>query len=164
MGIETVIIAGAVLGAAGSIMGGNAKKQAAEDTATYQVDEAKAQAKKIRDLARQQRGEATASYAASGVDVGEGTPLLTDAEITRRSEEDALMTILGAKRQAGIIKREGKAQQTAGYYQAAGSVLGAAGGIGGGGWQRAAGAGGGLSSSATMGTQMTDLGASGVYA
>lgn len=164
MGIETVILLGAAaLGAAGSTMRGNAGRAAADSEAQSVNAEARLQARQIRRLAKEYRGAATAGYASSGIDVSEGTPLIAEREITQRSEEDALFTILGANKRAGALRRQGKAQQTAGNLEAGGSILGAAGSYAGGGWQKAAGAsagsafsrGSGLRSSVITGTQLT---------
>jgi hypothetical protein len=146
-------------------MRGNAQREAAETGAQGVNADARLQARQIRRLAREYRGAATAGYAASGIDVSGGTPLVAEHEITQRSEEDALFTILGAKNRATSLRRQGKAAQTAGNLEAASTILGAAGSYGSGGWQKAAGgaygagsafnSSGGLKSSVITGTQLT---------
>lgn len=164
MGLDPVswgLIIGAAVSATGSVMKGNAAKSAATEEGNQVQAEARLQARQIRRLAREQRGAADAAYAGAGVDISEGTPLIAEHEITQRSEEDALFTILGAKNRAASLRKQGKAAQKAGYIEAAGTILGAAGSMGGGGWQKAAGGGsafngsGGLSGSVVTGSRIT---------
>lgn len=140
MGVETVLmIAGAAFSAYSAIQQGDQQAEWAD----YQAKQAEAdaaaersaaviQAEKIRKLARAQAGESTAALAGSGVDVGEGTAVNINQDIYRRAEEDAVMTIFGgidrAKRgeaQAQDDRIRGEQAQTAGYLNAAGSVLSA---------------------------------------
>lgn len=105
-------------------------------------------AENIRKLGDRQRSAARASMAASGVDVGGiGTPLLIDSDIAAGAEHDAFMTLLGAddaSRRAGQQARglqiQGRRAQTAGYTQAATSLLSTAGSMGmSGGWSMSGG-------------------------
>lgn len=120
-----VAAGGALLGAAGSIMSGKAKKRAAYDEASQVALEAKVRAMNIRKLAAQTRSAARAGYAASGVVVDEGSALLADASITRESEFDAFYTILSGETRAQALRRQGQAEQTAGWLGAGATVLGA---------------------------------------
>jgi hypothetical protein len=97
-----------------------------------QADAAMAQAEKIRKAGRAQAGAANAAMAASGVAIGEGTPLRINEAIYQDSESDAYSTLLtGTRRQrsseeqAGIMESEGKAAKTGGYLSATASVLSA---------------------------------------
>lgn len=144
--------AGSVLGAGASIMQGQQQKQQAEVSAelerrrgAQEQDAAVAQAEKIRKAARQQQASATASLAASGVSVGEGTAVRIGNEILRTGEEDAYQTILSGRRtqsssvqQAGLISTAGRNAATAGVIGAGTSLLSGAGGIARAGWRTAA--------------------------
>lgn len=143
--------AAAVVGAYSSIESGRQQKgmyerqaQAASNDAAYKKDAAKAQAEKIRRLGAAQKGEAKAALAASGVAVGEGTPLELQKNITKNSEEDALSAILGGKRssdaaieESSMLMQAGANAESSGYMGAASSVLGAAGTVAGG-WKSVA--------------------------
>jgi len=134
--------AAAVVGAYSSIESGRQQKgmyerqaQAASNDAAYKKDAAKAQAEKIRRLGAAQKGEAKAALAASGVAVGEGTPLELQKNITKNSEEDALSAILGGKRasdvaldESAMLMTAGANAQSSGNLSAAGTMLSAASG------------------------------------
>lgn len=97
MGVETMMMVAAAVGAAGTIYNGMQQAEAAdnqaqiaENNAAYEADANKQHAEKIRRMAKAQRGEANAALAASGVKLGEGTALEVQKDITKRSEEDAL--------------------------------------------------------------------------
>lgn len=136
-----LIIAGAgtALSAGGQQAAGEAAKHAADEEAVGTLAEAKLQAIKIRKLAREYRGAARADYAASGVVVDEGSPLIAEREIVQRSEEDALFTLSGGERRARAIRAQGKAYKQAAALGAAGTALSFGGQMMGGGWQRYAG-------------------------
>lgn len=111
----------------------NAEKSAAE-----------VHADKIRKMARIQAGEANASLAGSGVEVGEGTAMNINKDIYANAEEDAVATIFGGvdRSKRGINQAagyrasgeqaqiSGNAAARAGTLNAASSVLGAAGSYG----------------------------------
>lgn len=104
--------------------------QQAVNQAAYQKDSAKAQAEKIRRLGAQQKSEARAALAASGVKVGEGTALEVEKEITKNSEEDALSAIISGKRsatasedEADLFMKAGSNARTNANYASAGTVL-----------------------------------------
>lgn len=109
--------------------------QQASNDAAYKKDAAKAHAEKIRRMGEAQKGEAKASLAASGVDVGEGTALEVQKSITRNSEEDALSALLGGKRgadaaeaESSMLMRAGSNAKRSGNLSAAGTMLSAASG------------------------------------
>lgn len=88
------------------------------------------QADRIRRLARNQNSEANAALAASGVEVGTGTALNINEEITKNAEEDAALTVFNGRNQASRLNTEasnyklaGSQAKSAGYSQAIGSVL-----------------------------------------
>jgi hypothetical protein len=139
MGVETMMIAAMVASAAGSIYTGVQASQAADDNAelsrrqgAQEKDAAVAQAEKIRKAARAQAGAANASLAASGVAIGDGTPVRINEQIYKDSEDDAYSTLLtGTRRQnsandqAGIMNSQGNAAMVGGLINAGTSVLSA---------------------------------------
>ncbi|MFM9434610.1 hypothetical protein ACFDR9_001670 [Janthinobacterium sp. CG_23.3] len=145
MGIETAAllayaaVASATVGAGAAIYSGVQQRQAADDNAelarrqgVQEKDAAVAQAEKIRKAARAQAGAANAALAASGVSIGEGTPVRINEEIYRDSESDAYSTLLtGSRRQrtnndqAGILTNQGNAAMTSGVINAGASLLSA---------------------------------------
>lgn len=72
-------------------------KQSQLNAATAKADSL-SQAEKIRRAGRYQVGETKAQLAASGVKLGEGTPLELEKDITAKAEEDAFATILTGDR------------------------------------------------------------------
>lgn len=120
--------------ALGSISQGRAQQKAANEQAqqvlnegAYRADAAKQQAEKIRKAGAAQKGEARASLAASGVKLGDGTPLEVDREITQNSEEDALSMMLSADRAKSAAQQEAKMLTKAGSNSMTSSVLAAGG-------------------------------------
>lgn len=122
MGNYAGLIAAGV-SAGSSIMGGQAAKKAGNASGDAEIAASVDEARKIRKLAKQTRSQATAAYAASGVDVSEGTPLIAERDITQQSEEDALNTILGGQRRARALRKGGQVGQRAGYLEAATTAL-----------------------------------------
>lgn len=121
----------------------NAQAQQTLNDAAYRADAAKAQAEKIRRAGRAQVGEANAALAASGVKLGEGTPLEVQKSITQNSEEDALSSILSGKRsttaaqqEAQLLGKAGDNAVTNSQYGAASTVLQAGGTYSRGGWAK----------------------------
>ncbi|MGH8387635.1 MAG: hypothetical protein ACRESJ_19465 [Pseudomonas sp.] len=112
----------------------NLNAEAQSDQAKLDADTAASaavvQADRIRRLARNQVSEANASLAASGVEVGAGTALNINEEITGNAEEDAALTIFNGRNQASRLntdasnyKLAGSQAKAAGYSQAIGTVL-----------------------------------------
>ncbi len=132
-----VALAAAAASAAAAVYQGNVQKKTAEVNAELQrregeqqKDAAMAQAEKIRKAAQAQQGQANAALAASGVAIGEGTPLRINEQIAHDSESDAYSVLLTGKRQqqaandqAGLLQYQGKAAQTGGYINAGASLL-----------------------------------------
>jgi hypothetical protein len=108
----------------------------AEADAAAERSAAEVHAEKIRKMARTQAGEANASLAGSGVEVGEGTAMNINKDIYANAEEDAVMTIFGGadraargNAEAAGYRIKGRQAQQAGYLNAASTILGAAGSI-----------------------------------
>ncbi|MEJ2895810.1 hypothetical protein RVU96_16775 [Bordetella avium] len=141
MGIETIALSAlagsTVIGGLSSISQGRQEDQyqremarQEQEQAAQERDAAVAQAEKIRRAGRQQSAAADAAFAASGVAIGEGTPVLINEQITRDSEEDAYMSILTGERrgraldtQAALRRQAGSNARSAGIAGAFGSVL-----------------------------------------
>ena len=77
-----------------------------------------------------QVGQANAAFAGAGVKVGEGSAREVERQINQDVEHDAFQTILegdrrslGLKTQATMARIDGSMKQTAGYVNAAGSLL-----------------------------------------
>lgn len=137
---------GAILSAFSSVLGNNASKRAGAESARGELQEAESTAKMIRKRTKENRSSAVAALAASGVDIGDGTSLIIDSEITQRGEEDALAALLTGKRRAKAAKYGGQVQGQQYLLQGAGSLANA--------WIKNSGNGGGSSyqprSSATV--------------
>lgn len=111
-GAEIALYALVAAGTAATIVSQQQQAKSQEKWANYQADQAQADANaaagaanvradRIRRAARYQQAEAQAGYAASGVDVGEGTPVKIDAKIAGNAEHDAMLTILDGQTQQG---------------------------------------------------------------
>lgn len=132
---------GGVMQAKGQMDAGRAQQQTANFNADQDEIEAaqtrqayREQAEKIRRIGRAQASEARAAYAASGVSIGSGTPVLINEQIQNDTESDAYNTILTGNRradaleaQAAISRRTGSSMATAGQRGATGSLLSTAG-------------------------------------
>lgn len=136
-GIEIAMMIGAAASTTATLYNADTQKNNAEANAELtaragrqEQDNALAQAEKIRRAGRAAAAQANAAMAASGVAIGEGTPLRINEAIYMDSESDAYSTLLtGTRRsrysdeQAGLLMNEGKAAQTGGYISAGGSLL-----------------------------------------
>ena len=98
-----------------------------------QAEREKAAAERNAQIAAQkrkrERGRATVAFAASGVDISQGSPLIVEAEDDYQSEiNEATIRAQGAdtawrsRSQAAIEVAKGGAAVTAGYGRAAGSI------------------------------------------
>jgi hypothetical protein len=103
----------------------DAQAQQARNDAAYKADAYKQQAEKIRKAGKAQQGAANAALAASGVKLGEGTPLEIKKTIIRDSEEDALSALLSGKRAVSSAEAEAKMLEQAGDNAVTSSILGA---------------------------------------
>lgn len=147
-GLEIFAIASTAFSAVSSIQQGQQQQkyadyQAAQANADAQAEReaGQVQAKQVRKAGKYQQAEATAALAASGVEVGAGTPLKIDQQIGRNVEADALNTILygtrtGARldQQAQGLRASGSNAAAAGVRSAFGSVLSAGSSYYGKGW------------------------------
>lgn len=132
-----VMMASAVVGVASTLYSADTAENTADANAELarrgaenEKDAAAAQAEKIRKAGRAAAGRANAAMAASGVAIGEGTPVRINEQIYRDSEDDAYSTLLTgtrrgryAEEQAGMLESEGKAAKTGGYLSATASLL-----------------------------------------
>jgi hypothetical protein len=109
-----------------------AKHNAAQAQADANAEQSAAEvhADKIRKAGRIKASEATAQLAGSGVDVGEGSAVRINEDITAGAEEDAVMTVFGGKdraarlnSQAAMDKWSASNYSKAGTINAASSVL-----------------------------------------
>lgn len=128
-----VAIGGTVLSMVGQQQQGKAQQKAynaqAQQTlneGAYRADAAKQQAEKFRKAGKAQAGEARAQLAASGVKLGEGTPLEIDKEITQNAEEDALSALIGGKRATSAAQEEARLLGKAGGNAVSNAGMGAA--------------------------------------
>lgn len=122
-------------GEVASNMGQYQRDQAAAD-AEAQRGAAQVEADRIRKQAKQQRSEAVAALAASGVDVNSGTAVKIDQDITKNSEEDAYLTLVNGNYRAARLNAQGRGAymqgqqgRMAGYINATSSLLQGAGNV-----------------------------------
>lgn len=134
MGIETALIASAVVGAGSALYSGYTqhqmgKAQEAQSNADAAAAEAngRLEAEKIRKQAAAVKSSAQAAAAENGLNVNDGVSTVINDQITRDSEEDAWLSILGAKDRGTRLRADGKAAAQAGRNAAVGSVLQAGG-------------------------------------
>lgn len=145
----TLMVIATGISAGSSIMQGQQAKQMADKQAEqatlegmYRMDAAKSQAEKIRKAGKFQQGEAKASLAASGVKLGDGTPLEIQRTITQNVEQDALTAILNGQRaqssantEAELLHQSGRNAQMNGVLNAGSTVLSAGADYKRGGWK-----------------------------
>lgn len=132
-------LVGTILSAASKVQEGRNNKawanyQAEQLAADQAANEgaARVHANNIISLGDRQRSAARAAAAASGVDVGEGSPVLIDQTIGQNAQHDAFMTLLDAQNagrrslaeQQGL-RIQGNQSQQAGYIGAGTSLLSA---------------------------------------
>lgn len=123
--------------------GENAKETAdynarvAENAARDASERGAIAAAEQRAKARQMMARQNAAMSAGGVDASTGTPLDLQTETAGIGELDALRIVNNAQRQAagyqaqaGLEQLRGNAARTAGYFGAAGSILGGVGSVG----------------------------------
>lgn len=139
----TTIIMGvsALIGAFSAYQQGETQKDFAEyEAAQGQADAnaeagmARVEAERIRKARAFAIGEANAGMAAAGIDVGSGTALNINRDITKRSEEDAYLTLFGGEdrkkrgqAEATLAKARGKSASNAGKLGAGQALLSGAG-------------------------------------
>lgn len=92
----------------------NLKFQAAQSEADARAaqGEAEVEAMRIRKSAKAQRAQATAAAAAAGIDVNSPTAVRINEGITKNSEEDALLTIMGGKDRSARLNQQAQADRT----------------------------------------------------
>lgn len=122
-----IAAAGAVYGGYTAYQSGKAQEaQSAADAAATAAN-GRLEAERIRKQAKAQKSAAMAALAQNGVDVGEGSALVINDQITQDSEQDAWMSILGGQRNAARINADGKAAALRGRNALTGSLISAAG-------------------------------------
>lgn len=122
----TLLMASTAVAAGGQLMAAHDQAQAAEDQAAQVRAAGKFDAHRIRRQAQADRGAAVAAMAGSGVEIGQGSALETERQILTIGEEDAMMTLLGARQQGQALERQASQQRTAGWINATSTVLGGA--------------------------------------
>ena len=120
----------------GSIQQGQSQAKIARENARRLREKlaAKRRADALKLTRDRERRRATTAYASSGVEIGEGSPLIVEAEDDYRSEVDQATIIATGEEarrarlsQAAVANAQGIAAQNASYGQAAGqgaSLLG----------------------------------------
>jgi hypothetical protein len=113
-------IAGAVIGAGVAIHGQEVQKNQLEANAAHDAEQAAAdaaaqkgaaqvEAERIRKAAKQQRAQAVAAAAASGVDVNSPTAVKIDETVNKNAETDAALTLYNGADTAARINQQGQA-------------------------------------------------------
>ena len=134
--VPFIMAAGAVMSAVGAIQQGKAAKNAANYNAAIATNDARiaelqaqAEESRHRRMARKAIGGIRAAYGASGVTL-EGTPTDVLYESVANAESDALnirygglLRSQGFMNTAQLDRMQGKNAQTAGYMNAASSLL-----------------------------------------
>lgn len=105
-----------------SLLGGQADKKAGKATAALEISQSQQTARNIRRRAKEAQGAASADYAASGVDVGQGSPIEAERQIAFESEYDALNALLTGQRRAKAAKAGGALSSQASAFDAAGHL------------------------------------------
>lgn len=117
----------------GQIQQGAAQKRAANEQA--QRDEIQAEresvaatqeAKRIRAAGDRTAGAARAQLAASGIDVGSGSAININEDITGNAESDAMNTLLTGSRRAESLRFTAQQTRTAGANAQKASIISAA--------------------------------------
>jgi hypothetical protein len=102
----------------------NAEARQQEIAAAQERDAAMVEAARIRKAGDRASGAARAQLAASGIDVGSGTALVIDEDITRESNTDAEYTLLTGSRRAGALNYSASQSRARGRNAVTSSVLG----------------------------------------
>lgn len=130
-----------IISTAVSVLGSLSQASQKQDYYEWQSEQAKADAQaereaadvradKIRKLGVTQQSEAKAALAASGVEVGAGTPVRISQQIAKNAEQDAWNESLYGKRRGQRLDAEAQGYKIAGdnamnegYMRAGGSLL-----------------------------------------
>lgn len=141
-GIEILLLVGAGASAGSAVVSSRAQANAMDEQSAQlnqgaaERDQAAAEeADRIRRAGKKQRAQAKAIYAASGLDVGAGSPVVIDESIAAGAESDAFATITTQGRvaarerqQAVSYAKSARTTRTSGLLSAAGSLFGSAAG------------------------------------
>jgi len=102
----------------------NAEARQQEIAAAQERDAAMVEAARIRKAGDRASGAARAQLAASGIDVGSGTAVVIDEEITRGANTDAEYTLLTGQRRGGALDYSASQSRARGRNAVTSSVLG----------------------------------------
>lgn len=119
------LIAGTVISAAGSISSGDAQKQAAQQNAALARMEAEENARRAKRDTDALRGRQRLATAFQGT-TSEGSPLLIYEDTAREADIEVRHILAGGSMRAQAYIDAGNAAQTAGYFDAASTILGGA--------------------------------------
>lgn len=110
MGIETALIVGAVMSAAGTAYSAYSQNEAGKDAAKLQNQQANmereaaaAEASNVREKGKRLIGAQRAALAASGVKIDEGSGDALQQETARLTEQDALAVLKGGANRASLL-------------------------------------------------------------
>jgi hypothetical protein len=127
-----LMIGSTAMSATGSVMQGNATRNASyaqaaqEDAQALSVQQqGYQQAKRIRTQGASNESSATASLAASGVNVASGTANDVRTKIVQNSEQDALNTILSSDTKATSLRTQATLDRSSGDDAARAGQIGA---------------------------------------
>lgn len=130
----TLLIASAAASAAGAVASGvQARQQGkyqqaqANADAAAQQGEGRVLAERIRRAGAQQRAEAQAAFARSGVSIDNGTPLEINRRIAEDYERDALTATFDREGAAAQLRARGEGARIAGQNAMGNALLSAAG-------------------------------------
>ena len=115
-------LGGTLMQGVGGLQYGRTQAAMAEADAAAERDAAQQEARKIMRAAAKRKGAARAATAASGATL-DNFALGVEQEIDQFAEEDAAMTILGAKRRGDVLRTQGKYAKAAGQNQFASSLI-----------------------------------------
>jgi len=116
MGLETLLLVGVGLSAAGTAYNayqdykaGKADEKLANEQARLESEAAAAEAGNIREKGRRLLASQRASLAGAGVKIDEGSGDALQKETTRLTEQDALAVLKEGANRASLLRQQGKA-------------------------------------------------------
>lgn len=118
----------AVIGAGATAYSTHQAAEAREDEADRMKDEGKRAAEVHRRQTERLTSKQRAAYAASGVRVGEGTPLAVIEATQRDADEEREEILKGYGYRSDALKKDASRIRVSGYSSAAGTLLGGAAG------------------------------------
>lgn len=103
----------------------NYKADQAIADAAYERGAATVRAGKIRKAGMIQQSQVKAAYAGSGIDVTQGTPLVSAETLQRNISEDATAQLLTGERKAKVLESEAAGYRAAGENAKSGGIISA---------------------------------------